>query len=228
MHHPDHFDHGSILEPAAPAPLGRTPETSHASSHVARPRHDSLSSDNSSCYDFSPRQSTAALPHAGGTFSPPVPPPSSNPGFVPQRSSRPSTLSDYNPNHVASWKPPSTAAQFSDLRSSNHHPEPEPLSTSARPESSLTGSSRYSGSSSLYEGYVYFLAGNGDERPVSNTLFGSRNSDVLEIKPLTESLVDRHPRTRLTLRLTRRTSSGGLRGHPWREHTAFPSRALKT
>lgn len=159
--HDDHLGLG--LEPPVPAPLGRTPETRNASSDVPRRRPESLASSDS-CY--SPRQSRVALPRVGGTFSPPAPPPpfappppDASPGFAAERSSRVGALSSAdNPNHLISRKPLSpVAARCSGPTPSNHNPEPAPLSTSARPESYLTGSSRYSDSSGLGSRYVCFL-----------------------------------------------------------------------
>lgn len=168
--HSDDFDYESILESAAPAPLGRAPETSNASSDVPRARPPSLSSSEDSC--FSPRQSKVAAhpPRAGGTFSPPAPPPSfappppnGPPGSATERSTRSNTLSsaDHNPNHFVKRKPLSStasalAARFSGPSPNNSNPDPTPLSKSARPDSNVSGSSLYSDSSILDNRYVLF------------------------------------------------------------------------
>lgn len=159
--HDADLDHEAALEPPVPAPLGRAPDTRNASSHVAC-RPGSLASS-ASCY--SPRQSRVALPRSGGTFSPPAPPPPFAPpppnassAFAAERSSRAYTLSSAdNPNHAATGSLSSVAARYSGKSPSNHNPEPPPLSTSARPESLVSGSSRYSDLSGLDQRYVCFL-----------------------------------------------------------------------
>lgn len=169
----DDFDYESILESAEPAPLGRAPETANASSG-APPARPPTRSSTDSCY--SPRQSKVALPRAGGTFSPPAPPPPFAPphpdvgaGSAPQRSTRSNTLSsaDYNPGHLVKRKPLSStssvlAAQLPGAGFNNHNPEPTPHS-SARPDSCVSGSSRYSEFSIPDNRYVCFIVDRGPQ-----------------------------------------------------------------
>ena len=156
------FDYESLLESAEPAPLGRSPETRDASSHEPQRRSPSLTSDDSS---YSPPKDRTALPRPGRTFSPPAPPPSFAPpppnpgaGFASVRSSV-----DTNLNHIVKRKPLSSsasalAARHSGPSSNVHNPDAQPSTTSARHESYISGSSRYSEYSPVDERYVCFFS----------------------------------------------------------------------
>lgn len=160
---PSHdFDYESILDDPEPSPLGPAPDTRNASSGPPQRRPPSLASTDS-CY--SPRNSRVAPPRAGGTFSPPAPPPAFAPpplnGVASQRSTRSNTLSSEPPNSVVKRKPLSPTASVIVARFSganaHHNLERSQPPTPAR-ISYISELSRYSNSSFSNERYVPLLA----------------------------------------------------------------------